>query len=1623
MSDTSKSTVLRLRHESRAFAAMRRRLERMVQPVELKLVISFAEIFLSKATESFLQNRSPDALAHTTLGAWRFLQSADSTAIDVQIFNPDADNEGWRAPVTVLRTNISERPFVIDSLREFVHSQGLSIESMVYPVLHLLRNEEGRIIDIKPSEEGESRESLVHCELTQIADSESRNSLKHQVEKRLQDVIKVTEDFPNMLGKLDKTVEDLKLRAENSLEHRDELLETGKFFSWLKDGAFVFLGACTYKRTSGKKMEMDQGSTLGLLHSSEGKDSTLLEALKIEMDKLVCEGPNLVVTKTSERSTVHRLSRLDYVGLKKINEKDELLEETVFIGLFTSKVEVESAEEIPILRRKLQMVLESAGVKEGSHDYKAIKTIFSSMPKEELFLSSVERIAGDAQVVLTSYNTDDVRVTLNQDEVRSGTSAMVIIPRDKFSSEVRRKIGKTLNESLESEVLNYHLTLGEGDQARLHFYLVPLGDKLLSVEIENLELTVREIILSWTDRLLSCFEKIRPADQARHLTRSYSEAFGPDYIAATDPEVALTDILCLEEMKETDTKASISFSVVTEENGEPPFATEMKLYLIGEKLVLSDFMPILDNMGLRVIDVTPFEIEVEDALEAAIYSFSVKQKDGRNLAIKNGGGLLAEAILAVRDGDATSDGLNALVLRSGLAWREVDVLRAYASYAFQLGLVQSRSALTQSLIKYPAISRTLFEIFAVKFEDNESTIEERKKEIEGLESILLHSLRSVKSLSEDRALRSMLALVDASMRTNYYRYGGKLPSQRSGKVPYLSFKVAVRDRADVARTNLLYEIWVQSSRMQGIHLRGARVARGGIRYSDRPDDFRTEVLGLVNTQMVKNSVIVPAGSKGGFITLHESEDPGEMAMEAKAQYKTLIRGMLDVTDNIAVDGSYLPPSGVVCWDGVDPYLVVAADKGTSKYSDTANDVANEYDFWLGDAFASGGSNGYDHKEIGITARGGWECVKRHFSEEGIDVQSEPITVVGIGDMSGDVFGNGMLLSEQIKLKAAFDYRHIFIDPNPNPSASYQERKRLFQLGKSSWDDYDRKCISKGGMVVSREAKEVILNSEVRDALGMAEDIEVVNGEELVRAVLRAPVDLMWNGGIGTYVKSSEEEDSDVEDSTNDSVRIDADQLRCRVVGEGGNLGLTQKARIDFALSSGRINTDALDNSGGVNLSDREVNLKILLGQEVRSGAMKETERNSLLEQLTDDVALLVLEDNRVQSVTVSLDAIRARTEPDDFRDVISFLEKSGDLIREEEELPSWENLCARIEDQGRSLTRPELYVVMAYVKMKLMSLLLRSRLPDEPATQEYLRQYFPKEALAAIGESSLESHRLGREIIASQMTNDLVGLMGCTFVHRISRDTNRTPADVARAWLVAARLTDHRKSIEQATESLPYGLFYDWMVSFSEALERAVRWLLVNLDMGADAGDTIQGSQGKVAELLTTFSDFVSGEDDLDFQGYLRQLQSQGVPEGTANSLAKLQFFDQLLVVVQVAEDVSSDLSLAAEVYYEVADRFKVRWLMKRILEVVHNNRWEERAANTLLEDLNRHLYSLTRTKLLALQKENNMNIYSRDYRLFGSLIDDMKSEDSVSVAGLSVAVRQMSLLAEKVRQELESSV
>jgi glutamate dehydrogenase len=1634
MSDTTETAVRRLRQDSPTVDAVCRQIERHVDSSEARLAVDFAEIFFSKAPAELLRERSTDALTHMVLGAFRFLEDGRPDPVKVSVLNPDVDNEGWYGPVTVLRTDISERPFIVDTIREFLHAHDLAVEHLVYPVLHVDRDGDGRVTGVEPSRRGGDRESLVHCEVVQVTDSGALGSVERELQACLEDVVRATDDFEPMIDAVNEVVADLAEHAKVLYDWREEVEEIEAFLRWLRDGAFVFLGYRAYDLIDDGKhrsVVVESGSGLGVLRDetrSAFHHPVPLSELEPGVRDLVEHGPMLVISKTNAESTVHRRVRMDYIGVKKLGAEGEIVGEHRFQGLFTSKAFSENADDIPILRRKLAWILDQAGVREGSHDYKEIITIFNSLPKEELFLASAEEIGEDIRTVLTSYNTAGVRVTLREDALQRGISVMVILPKERFSGDVRRAIEKALVELFEAEALNYHLALGGGDQARLHFYLRTAEERAERVEVEEVEKLVSRIIRTWSDRVREGLERVRPTDEARRLARRYADTMSAEYQAATDPAVAVEDILALEEMRAEGRVISIALANRGGSVAAPGASgvTELKLFLREEQLVLSDFMPILENTGLRVIAVSPFEVRDPQSGDSTIYVFAVQDGAGEAVDIDERGDLLAETILAARAGDAVSDSLNRLVLGAGLHWREVSVLRAYTAYAFQIGAVPSRMSLPSALVKYPGIVRELFELFRVRFDPDEGSSQEaRASAAEDIRQAFRGSLGGVSLLSDDRALRRLEELISATLRTNYYRHGGPHPTFCSGGVPYVSFKFSCADVEVLSRTRLIYEVWVHSARMEGVHLRGARVARGGIRWSDRADDFRTEILGLVKTQMVKNAVIVPGGSKGGFITRRTLTDPEARLQEGKGQYATLMRGLLDLTDNLDGSGLSVRPEGVVCWDEPDPYLVVAADKGTATFSDLANGVSAEYGFWLGDAFASGGSNGYDHKEVGITARGAWECVRRHFRELGKDIQSEPFTVVGVGDMSGDVFGNGMLLSRQIRLIAAFDHRHIFIDPDPDPAVSFAERQRLFDLGSSSWDDYDRSVLSSGGVIIPRATKEVDLSPEAVKALGLPPDAGTLSGEELIRAVLCAPVELLWNGGIGTYVKSPAESHHDAGDPTNDAVRVDVTELRCAVVGEGGNLGFTQRARIAYALQGGRANTDAMDNSGGVDMSDHEVNLKILLAPAVPAGEMSDERRNELLQELTDDVANLVLEDNRTQSLAISLDAMRAAEAADDFRDLMFSLEKSGELNRAAESLPSLDVLVER-RDRGETLTRPELCVLLAYAKLSVKASLIQSALPDDPVTESYLLGYFPPAAAQAAGSGNLKAHRLRREIIVSQLTNDLVDLMGATFVNRVVRDTGSGVEDVVRAWIVASRLAGHRALLERMGEhesGLDARVSYRWLLGLARVLERTTRWVLNNVRPGTSPARVVDENLEGLALLRERFPDIVAGEDRALFEKRLSEIHELGADRGFSQDLITLRFLDQLLEIVEIARETASPEVETGRAYYAVSETFEIPWLRRTTFEAAGDDRWEQRAAQAMSEDLSRAHRKVVVAAMGALRADGTVedamrtivDPRARHVAHFREVLEELKAEEAARLPAISVAVRELGGLAERL--------
>jgi len=1464
----------------------------------------------------------------------------------------------------------------------------------------------------------------VHCEVARIDDAGQREEMAEGLRRVLEDVVAATSDFQEMMRVTGETASMLDDFVGRAPQDEADIREVQDFLRWLRN-SFIFLGYRSYAMldtADGRAVVVEPGSGLGILSREEQSGyvkPVALDALRPELRERVAAEQLLIINKTNAESRVHRRVRMDYVGIKMFDEDGNIAGERRFVGLFTSRAYAEDAERIPILRRKLAAIIESFGWVPGSHDYKEAITIFNSMPKEELFLAPAEEIGRQIETILTRYDTQQVKVTLRRDGFGRGVSIMVVLPRERYSGRARRALQAEFLRRYDGTLLNFHLVLGGGDQARLHFYIAAPAERLNALDPERIEQIVQEMIRTWGDELAMRLAEELGTTEGHRLAERWAALSSPEYQAATSPADAVADLAVVSSMEAEGRDIALRMS--NEDSGragtEP--VTWLRVYLRSERLVLSDFMPILENAGLRVISMSPFETRsATDEQPVMIYAFAVQDPQRQPLDLERSGEALTEVILAARAGDAASDSLNALILTAGLSWREVDVLRAYAEYAFQLKVIPSRISLSSALRSQATVARLLVAMFKARFDpaagDDTASRSER---VQTLREALLRALDDVTPLNDDRVLRRMLALVDATVRTNYFVHGGSQPTARAGGVPYISFKFLSELLQPLVPSRLRAEIWVHSVRMAGIHMRRGKVSRGGLRHSDRPDDFRTEVLGLVRTQSVKNAVIVPAGSKGGFITRRAVQDPQEYGAEVEAQYRAFIRGMLDITDNL-VDGEISRLPGLVVHDEPDPYMVVAADKGTAKFSDVANSVAAEYGFWLDDAFASGGSVGYDHKEVGITARGAWECVRRHFREMGRDTQTAPLTVVGIGDMSGDVFGNGMLLSRQIRLVAAFDHRHVFVDPDPDAATSYEERKRLFELGRSSWDDYDRDLLSRGGFIVSRGVKAVHLSSEALAALGLPEDTGPMDGETLIRAVLCAPVDLIWNGGIGTYVKATEETHAAAGDSANDAVRVDASQLRSRVLGEGGNLGLTQRARIEFALRGGRCYTDAIDNSGGVELSDREVNLKILLNAAVADGRLDREGRNTLLLELTDAVTEKVLHDNRSQSLAISLDETRAAESVEDFHGFMVALERAGVMDRSSEALPLLEVLMDR-RQRGQSLTRPELSVLLAYAKLTLKQALLDSRVPDDGIMQSYLVGYFPAEAVQVVGTDTLSQHRLSREIIATELANDMVDLMGAAFVHRLSRDTGHSPAEVSRAWFIAARLCgagDLRRRLESLEGSLPAEVIYRWLLGLARVLERTTRWVLGNVDTKESAEPVIRTYLDGLRKLRGSFETVVTGEERQLFEDRVAEMREFTQESDLAASLITLRFLDQLLEILKTAADTEQAPERVGRAYYLASELLAVPLLRKALFGAAGESRWDQRAARVLDEDLSRAHRSMTIALLAAGGEHEPLEALvrkvsgerSEELASYRSLLEDISTDDAPTLPAMMVAIREL---------------
>jgi len=1575
---------------------------------------SFALAMLGRAPSDFYRGRTDADIVQLAVDLFELLESAEPDEIIVRVRQrPNHPHSG------MVQIVISDRPFVVDTLRQYLTSRGFEIRNEIHPIVVVERNDAGEIEEIRDWRGEGPRYSVPYCEFEGHLDASMVETLESEIRTCMEDVRLATDDFRSMLRRTEQVCDELREYAGRFPVRSAEVEEIVAFLQWLKQEGFVYLGYRSYNLgdDDGRRyVHVERGSGLGILRREESSSSwepKPLDELPPDLRARALLGPLLIVSKTNSESRVHRRARMDYIGVKKLDENGEVTGEHRFLGLFTWKAYSEYSGNIPILRRKLQKLLESENLPVGSHDYRAMIQIFNGMPKEELFLVSVDDLREQIRAVMATEDTGDVRLVITPDTLGRGVTVMVILPKRNYSDEVRGRLRAEITEELGGAILSDHLVLGEGETARLHFYISASPERVEEIDVEALRDHVASIVRTWKQRLRGALGDRHDLESVHRLEKRYFDAFTAEYVATTDVDTAVEDIERLEVLESTG-----RMQVVLEPHRDAGVqATELRLFVERGSMILADAMPMLEHLGLRVIEADALDVEVAGKVPATIHTFVVQGPTGGPLDHRRVGKSLADTLLAVRSGLADDDRYNALVITADLERDEVAVLRAYAEYAFQIGAVSSRRAVTDALVGHPSVARKLFELFKLRFDPGH--VGDREAALQQAGADFNESLKAVDSIAHDLTYRRLRNLVEATVRTSYFR--GASADERPSAI---AFKIDCAAVEHMPYPRPAREIYVHGPRTAGAHLRFGPVARGGIRWSERPDDFRTEVLGLVKTQQVKNAVIVPSGAKGAFIVRRPPGDRDALRGAVLESYREFIRGLLDITDNI-VDGRVVHPPDTVIHDGEDPYLVVAADKGTAAFSDTANGIADEYDFWLGDAFASGGSFGYDHKKEGITARGAWECVRLHFREMGKNINEEPVTVVGIGDMSGDVFGNGMLLSRTIKLIAGFDHRHIFIDPDPDPERSYGERKRLFELSSSSWADYDRSLISEGGGVYPRGAKEIQLSPQAREVLGIEES--VLNGQALIRAILRAPVELLWNGGIGTYVKASSETNADVGDSSNDAVRIDASELRAKVIGEGGNLGLTQLARIEYALEGGRLNTDAVDNSAGVDMSDHEVNLKILLRALAEGPELSFEDRNQLLEEITDDVSLSVLANNRFQSRALSLEQRRALDRVGEFRDTSYYLERRAGLKRSLEFLPGWGRLQSR-QEAGQSLVRPELAVLLAYSKMHLKGEVVASSLPDDPALLDLLKEYFPKRVIDRVRDEDLRAHRLQREIIATVLTNMIVDLMGATFIPRVTRDTGATPDAVARGWYVAAEIAGAHEllaELEQAERRLAAEQEYRWLLGLEEVLDRTVRWAVENLPQEVTVSGVIADFKEPVAELAQALPKLVHGSQQQALNTALEDLRGSGVPARLAPRIASLQFLGDVMEVTRISRRVERPVLEVGQVYFALADEIDFAWLLELLKMAPGEDMWEQRSAQGLMQDLGQARRNLTLAVVTMKNGGSTVEDQLASFRArfatrltaMREILEELLAAENINLAAMTVASREILRQSQAIRE------
>jgi glutamate dehydrogenase len=1573
---------------------------------------SFLRAYYANVEALDLAGRDPRELATIALSHLQLARRRRSRAL-LRVFNPTLREHGYLSAHTVIEMVNDDMPFLVDSIGLALTQRALTLHFLAHPIFAVTRNGAGLLQSLYergngPDGKKQRLESFQHIEVDRIVDPATLRSLQLEIERSMRDVRVACIDWAKMQSAARRTADDL--NSLNSRFDARDVSETQALLAWMENRHFTFLGFREYRLRGVRgreSLEPVENTGLGILRPGHKHPESTSRILASDIRRQSRSRVLALVTKANFQSTVHRPGYLDYVGVKHFGPKGRLIGERRFLGLWTSAAYSTNPREIPMVRHKVAQVVQHFNLAADSHDGKALQHILETFPRDELFQASVPELNRVVTGIFGLQERPRVRLLLRRDPFRRFHSCLVFVPREKYNTLVRQRVERVVSETFAAFSMESQVQIAESNLARIHI-VARTPPETPRVDLDELELRIAAAVRSWFDAFKSALFARFDEAYALELFATYAQAFPAAYTEDFSGEAAALDVSFLEAVEKEPQRLHLDIYRPEPRRKDRFF---LKIFRGRDAIPISDLLPMLENMGLKVIAERPYELEIPGGRRAWIQDLELVMQMPTVIKFEALDREIKSAFTAVWTGRMDSDGFNQLTLTTGVPWRLVTVLRAYCRYLLQAGLPFSQGYIAQVLVSNTALARAFADLFVTRF-DPQLSASKRRSALARLEQRIRSAIEEVTGSDEDRILRALWSALSATVRTNAYQWAE--PGQFKD---YLSFKIESQRLRELPLPKPLFEVFVFSPRMEGVHLRMGYVARGGIRWSDRREDFRTEILGLMKAQQVKNTVIVPVGAKGGFVVRRAlMGDREAQQAEVIGCYQTLIKGLLDITDNI-VDDKIVAPDNVVRHDGDDAYLVVAADKGTATFSDIANAIAGEYGFWMGDAFASGGSAGYDHKKMAITARGAWECVKRHFREIGVDIQKQNFSVAGIGDMAGDVFGNGMLQSPHIRLLAAFNHQHIFIDPQPDAVRSFAERERLFALPRSSWEDYSKAAISKGGGVYARSAKSLTLSREAQTLLELPAQ---ATPNEVIKAILKSHVDLLWNGGIGTYVKASSESHSDVGDRSNDALRIDARELNCKVIGEGGNLGFSQLGRIEYARRGGRLNTDFIDNSAGVNCSDVEVNLKILLNGAVRSKEITRGARDRLLLKMTDEVAALVLRNNYLQGQAISAGEFQAKERLSESAYVIRSLERSGDLNRALEFLPSDEEIAER-RKAGEGLTRPELAVTLSYGKIWLYKALIHSDVPEDPYLSAELARYFPTPVQQRFA-ARLKRHRLRREIISTAITNSLINRMGPVFPVRAQDDTGADPAAIARAYTIAREVfavRDIWAQIEALDNLSPAAVQYTAMFQTARLLRHMSYWLLENRRDDLDIERAVGRYAAPVAELTGNLGQVLSATGQARLAVLHSRLIEQQVPEQLATRIASLESLHCALDLVEAAMQARLKIGFAAQAYFDIGERIGLAWIKEQIDTLGAEGHWQAVARSTLSDNLYALQRKITGAVLACKGRDAGARVDSWTQRHAAAveslkrIVVDLRTGAAPDFATLSVALQAVRRLAQ----------